>query len=83
MANYNHNTATAADDRPTIASLGAGEVFFFNDSTKGNNGPMIRVKDTKVGKGRFVDVQSGKLLTAASNDRADLLEDGDSIELSN
>ena len=57
-----------------ISDFAAGEVFEFNGSRKGNNGACIRVKDTKAGKGRFVNLESGKLLTAGRYDRGEALD---------
>ena len=58
----------------SVASLSAGEVFIFSGSANGNNGPCIRVKDSKEGKGRFVNLSSGKLLKATPYDRADTVK---------
>lgn len=54
---------------PRIVDMEAGDVFEFSGSSKGNNGLCVRVADSKVGKGRFVNLESGKLLTAAGCDR--------------
>jgi len=52
-----------------IKDMSAGEAFEFSGSTKGNNGLCVRVKDSKKGKGRFVNLESGKVLTASATDR--------------
>jgi len=51
-----------------ISSLEAGDTFVFEGSAKGNNGVCIRLKDSKKGKSRFVNVASGKVLTATCRD---------------
>jgi hypothetical protein len=61
----NGNTAGGVN----IADFEAGEAFLFEGSTKGNNGLCVRVRDSKAGKARFVNLESGKLLTASSGDR--------------
>lgn len=65
--NINYNGTASSGDR--VASFGAGEAFLFETSTKGNNGLCVRVKDSKAGKARFVNLESGKLLTATDSDR--------------
>jgi hypothetical protein len=54
---------------PRITDMEAAEVFEFSGSKKGNNGLCVRVKDTKAGKGRFINLESGKLLRAGYSDR--------------
>lgn len=54
---------------PRIMDMEGGEVFEFSGSVKGNNGVCIRVRDSKAGKGRFVNLDSGKLLKADAYDR--------------
>jgi len=51
-----------------IKDMAAGEAFEYSGSTKGNNGLSVRVKDSKAGKARFVNLESGKLLTASATD---------------
>lgn len=65
--NINYNGTASSGDR--IADFGAGDAFLFEASTKGNNGLCVRVKDSKAGKARFVNLESGKLLTASDGDR--------------
>lgn len=52
-----------------IGSLAPATYFMLVSSSKGNNGPCLRVKDSKRGKNRFVNVTNGKLLTAEAGDR--------------
>lgn len=59
---------------PRITDMEAAEIFEFSGSRKGNNGLCIRVKDSKAGKGRFVNLVSGKVLTASYNDRGTPVE---------
>jgi hypothetical protein len=66
MARLRINSGTNGGTR--ITSMDAGEVFEFTTSTKGNNGHCIRIKDSKKGKNRFVNLESGKVLTAGAGD---------------
>lgn len=61
-----NNSANDAGNR--IVGMEAGELFEFTSSRKGNNGLCVRVKDSKAGKGRFLNVESGKLLKAGKYD---------------
>lgn len=52
-----------------IQDFAAGDVFEFTGSTKGNNGLCVRVRDSKgQKKGRFVNLESGKLLVPSNGD---------------
>ena len=62
------NNSTGSGSK--ISAIAAGEVFNYTGSSKGNNGLCLRLKDSKAGKGRFVNLASGKVLTAGANDRA-------------
>lgn len=65
--NINYNGTASSGDR--IADFAAGEAFLFETSTKGNNGLCVRVRDSKAGKARFLNLESGKLLTANEGER--------------
>lgn len=52
-----------------IVNMPAGETFEFTSSRKGNNGLCVRIRDSKgQKKGRFVNLDNGKLLTASATD---------------
>lgn len=68
----NYNTAPQGT---LIKDINAGEFFYFPMSKTGqNDGLCVRVKDSAVGKGRFTNVQSGKLLTLSAGDRGQLVD---------
>lgn len=67
MGNISIN-GTRSNGGTRIADIAAGDAFDFNGSTKGNNGLCVRVKDSKSGKGRFLNLENGKLLTATDSD---------------
>lgn len=65
--NINYSGAAPAGDR--ISDFGAGEAFLFETArNEDNNGLCVRVKDSKAGKSRFVNLETGKLLTASAGD---------------
>jgi hypothetical protein len=65
--NINYNGAASSGDR--ISDFGAGEAFVFETARNSdNNGLCVRVKDSKAGKARFVNLETGKLLTASAGD---------------
>lgn len=68
------NFASAQPTGELISSIPAGQEFVFEGSTKGNNGLSVRVRDSKVGKARFVNLESGKLLTASAGDRGRVVD---------
>jgi len=67
MGRFSYNGGGAAGTR--IKDMSAGEAFTYSGSTKGNNGLSVRLKDSKAGKGRFANLESGKVLTASADDR--------------
>jgi hypothetical protein len=70
----NINSGGSRQSGNRISDFPAGEVFEFSGSTKGNNGLCVRVKDSKKGKGRFVNLNSGKLLRATNGDRGQVVD---------
>jgi hypothetical protein len=64
--NININGSTPSGD--FIKDFAAGQEFLFETSSKGNNGLCVRVKDSKSGKARFLNLENGKLLTASASD---------------
>ena len=66
MGRFNINTVS---NGTRISDMGAGETFNFTYSTKGNNGLCLRLADSKRGKNRFANLESGKVLTAGASDR--------------
>jgi hypothetical protein len=72
---YATKRAPAAPVSP-VNGLAAGVVFNLLNSTKGNYGPCVRVKDSKVGKNRFIELTNGKLLTADGTERIKVMPVG-------
>lgn len=62
-----------------IGGFSGGTVFEFLNSTKGNNGACIRIKDSKKGKNRFLNLETGKVLTSTPSDRAKLTARGTAL----
>lgn len=70
--NINYNGTASSGDR--IADIGLDVAFLFETSTKGNNGLCVRVKDSKAGKARFLNLENRKLLTASDGDRGRIVD---------
>lgn len=70
--NINYNGTQSSGER--ISDIAAGQGFLFETSTKGNNGLCVRVKDSKAGKARFVNLESGKLLKAVDGERGRVVD---------
>lgn len=76
-------TAAPAAPKSQITDLSAAAIFQFTHPTeKGNNGLCVRVKDSKVGKGRFLNLETGKLLTTTPGDRATVVPAGTNLTVS-
>lgn len=73
----------AAPQGESIKSMAAGTFFNFPVSAKGNEGVCVRLKDSKVGKNRFANLGTGKVLTAVDDriDRGKVLEAGTTLTL--
>ncbi len=66
MGKFNVNGSAARGT--AISDFSAADTFVFNGSSNGNNGLCVRIKDTKSGKNRFMNVENGKILTASAGD---------------
>ncbi len=64
-----------------IKDIAAGEFFNYPVSALGNTGFCVRVKDSKVGKNRFANLHTGKLLTAEAGDRGQILPEGTTLTI--
>lgn len=73
MANVTFNPAPQGT---LVKDMAAGELFNYPVSAKGNTGLSVRIKDSKVGKNRFANLHTGKLLTASAGDRGQVLDSG-------
>jgi hypothetical protein len=59
-----------------VSGMEAGALFNYPVSARGNTGISVRIKDSKVGKNRFANLHTGKLLTASAGDRGQVLDSG-------